>query len=77
LPVLFGPNHEKFREAVDLLQSGGAFTYNDYDSFRDILNRLLSDSDLQARASGISAGYIEGKKGATGKIVEVVMSDRY
>jgi len=77
LPVLFGPNHEKFREAVDLLRSGGAFTYIDYGSFSDILNSLLSDSDLHARASEISAGYIEGKKGATGKIVEIVLARRY
>jgi 3-deoxy-D-manno-octulosonic-acid transferase len=77
LPVLFGPNHGKFREALDLLESGGAFTFRDYNGFRDILDRLLSDDDLHAEASRISANYIEDNKGATGKIGAVVMEGRY
>lgn len=77
LPVLFGPNHGKFREAVDLLGAGGAFTYSDYNSFRDILNSLSSDADLYARASKVSAGYIEENKGATGKIGGVIFDERY
>jgi 3-deoxy-D-manno-octulosonic-acid transferase len=77
LPVLFGPNHLKFREAVDLLGAGGAFTYSDYNSFREILDKLLSDDEMHARASKVSARYIEDNKGATGKIGAVIMSGRY
>jgi 3-deoxy-D-manno-octulosonic-acid transferase len=77
LPVLFGPNHGKFREAVDLLGNGGAFTYSDYNSFRDILDNLLSDDNLHARASNVSARYIEDNKGATSKIGSVIMFSRY
>lgn len=77
LPVLFGPNHYKFREAVDLLDAGGAFTFNDYSGFRDILDRLLSDADLHAKSSGISSKYIEDNKGATEKIGAVLMAERY
>lgn len=77
LPVLFGPNHTKFREAVELIESGGAFTYNDYESFRDILNSLLTDNVKYSRACGISAKYIEENKGATAKIGMLVMAERY
>jgi 3-deoxy-D-manno-octulosonic-acid transferase len=77
LPVLFGPNHVKFREALDLLGTGGAFTYSDYNSFREILEKLLSDAEKYASASKVSAGYIEDNKGATKKISAVIMPDRY
>jgi 3-deoxy-D-manno-octulosonic-acid transferase len=77
LPVLFGPNHEKFREAVDLLAAGGAFTYCDYKGFSDILDHLLSDADMYSRASDTSSGYIEENKGATEKIGAIVMTGRY
>jgi 3-deoxy-D-manno-octulosonic-acid transferase len=77
LPVLFGPNHEKFREAKELLNEGGAFTYNDYDGFREILDRLLSDEDFYKRASAICSKFIDDNKGATGKIGAEVLKGRY
>ena len=33
VPVMFGPRHEKFREAVELIKEKGAMTF---DSFRSI-----------------------------------------
>lgn len=73
LPVLFGPNHLKFREAVELLQEGGAFSFSDYDEFRDIIDKLLSDRELYRRAAEIAKKYILSNRGATDMIVNLIL----
>jgi 3-deoxy-D-manno-octulosonic-acid transferase len=77
LPVLFGPNHQKFREAKDLLNAGGAFAFNNFEEFRYILDRLLDDGQFHQTASDISARYIDDNRGATKKIGAVLVKTRY
>ena len=76
IPVLFGPNYKKFREAVDLINENGAMTFDSYGSFKEILDRLLTDEisyQNSARTAGI---YITGNTGATGRILkEIVIRD--
>ena len=43
IPVVFGPNHEKFREAVDLEKNGGAKTFVTFDDLKRILDLWLLD----------------------------------
>ncbi len=43
IPVLFGPNHQKFREALELISLGGAKSFKNYNDFESILDGLLSD----------------------------------
>ena len=40
IPVLFGPNHQKFQEALELLSLKGAFTFNNYEEFSGIVDSL-------------------------------------
>jgi 3-deoxy-D-manno-octulosonic-acid transferase len=69
IPVLFGPNHKKFREAVDLIQLGGARSFGDYDDFRSILEGMLSDKKLYGKSSGFTEKYVKENAGATRKIM--------
>jgi 3-deoxy-D-manno-octulosonic-acid transferase len=69
IPVIFGPDHKKFREAVELLEEGGAFTFRSRDEFYSILDRLLSDNDFYNKAAVISKKYIAANKGVTAKII--------
>ena len=48
MPVLFGPNYHKFKEAYDLIEAKGAFTFSDIVRFEGILSRLLPDSEYLA-----------------------------
>ena len=74
IPVMFGPNHEKFREAVDLISLEGAKPYGNYDEFKSGLEDLISDEKLYAK-SGQSAGkYVRENAGATRKIMEWIVS---
>jgi 3-deoxy-D-manno-octulosonic-acid transferase len=69
LPVIFGPNYNKFREAHDLVESGGAFTFNDFDSLKNILNKFLNEPETIQTASQICKQYISDNTGATEKIL--------
>jgi 3-deoxy-D-manno-octulosonic-acid transferase len=65
IPVIFGPNHTRFREAVELKELGGARSFDDYDSFKMILDEWLNDSDLYANAAGVAGRYVKENTGAT------------
>ncbi|MDR2927104.1 MAG: 3-deoxy-D-manno-octulosonic acid transferase [Cytophagaceae bacterium] len=71
MPVVFGPNHKKFREAIDLLACGGGFTFNNYDDFRKIMDMLWNSASLNALTeAGEAAGnYVKNMCGATALIM--------
>ena len=69
LPVLFGPNHERFQEANDLLTLGGGFTIKNEEEFRFLIDRLRNETDFYKQASTVSKGYVTGHSGATGKVI--------
>lgn len=71
-PVIFGPVHEKFREAVELTRLGGAFPVRDFSQMESVINRLSADPDYHERCSAICRNFIEENTGATEKIMEAV-----
>jgi 3-deoxy-D-manno-octulosonic-acid transferase len=74
IPVLFGPRHEKFREAVELINENGAFTFNSYPEFESIVNKLLEDEAFYLKSAGLASQYVSKNTGATEAIVSGVMS---
>jgi 3-deoxy-D-manno-octulosonic-acid transferase len=71
LPVVFGPNYQKFMEAVELIESGGAYTINNYDSLALCMQKLAIES--QRKKSGIAAAeYVQRHTGATQKILSYI-----
>lgn len=68
MPVVFGPNYHKFKEAHDLIALKGAFCVTDAASTADILDRLLTDETFRANAGNIAARYIADNIGATDRI---------
>ena len=65
IPVIFGPNHHKFREANDLVEAGGAFCINSAEEFTQLMDRLLADDDALKRAGTTAGDYIQSNLGAT------------
>jgi 3-deoxy-D-manno-octulosonic-acid transferase len=65
MPVIFGPNHSKFKEASDLIACGGGFDITGQADFESTINRLV-DSPEALQAAGAAAGkYIRDNLGAT------------
>ena len=72
LPVFFGPNYHKFKEAKDLIELKGAFEINNAEALMNIAESLLSDTEKLATASLVSKKYVSNNKGATGIILQRV-----
>lgn len=65
MPVIFGPNHSKFKEAADLTACGGGFSVTSREEFNSVINRLAS-TPAALRHAGEEAGrYIRDHLGAT------------
>ncbi len=73
IPVLFGPNHKKFREAVELTELNGACSFRDYESFKKIIDRWLTDEEAYKKAAEAAGKYVRENTGATGKIMQGIV----
>ena len=65
IPVLFGPNYGKFREAKGLIAAGAAVSVKDYASFRDSMNMALETAEQMGEAA---KQYVSSERGAAEKI---------
>ena len=68
IPVIFGPRHEKFREALELKQCGGAFAIDNAQQCNAVLDKLLNDSNALKLAGDASCAYIASHTGAIQRI---------
>ena len=72
IPVIFGPNNKKFREAQHLLANKGGFEIHGYDDFEQLMNKFLTD-EAYLKQSGKAAGdYVKGNAGAMELILKNV-----
>ena len=70
IPVIFGPNHKKFKEAKELIIAGGGFSISRSEDFELVMDRLLEIKEFLSKA-GITAGqYIQNNSGASKKILK-------
>ena len=75
-PVIFGPVYEKFAEAKDLVESGGAFSINNALELESLLDKLFNDGMERQKINKIAGNYISSKKGATTKILDYITENR-
>ncbi len=69
MPVVFGPNFRKFREAVELLKEGSAFMARDYNELKYILDMLREKKEKLQAASESTRNFINQNIGATETIL--------
>lgn len=72
VPVLFGPNNQRFQEACQLLETGGGFEVTGWDTLQQQLNILVQDTARRATAGQASGAYVQSKAGAADKILKKV-----
>lgn len=70
LPIVFGPNYQKFQEAKDLVALGGAFSIQNYNQLNEVICRLMKNTLTLDGASQVSGRYIAENVGATAKIMQ-------
>jgi 3-deoxy-D-manno-octulosonic-acid transferase len=65
MPIVFGPNYLKFREATTMAKIGTAFPVADFPSLETILNSLLHNDEKRNLISQICKTYTNENIGAT------------
>lgn len=64
-PVVFGPNYNKAREAVEMIETGAAFCVKSPAELTGIINKLAADNKFLELASRKARLYVEQNTGAT------------
>ncbi|WP_303923955.1 3-deoxy-D-manno-octulosonic acid transferase [Draconibacterium sediminis] len=76
LPILFGPNYLKFKEAVDLVNEKGAFPIQNFTELEATLSKLLNNNNNLKNASEICKKYVEKNVGSTTLIINKVFNKK-
>ena len=69
-PVIFGPRHEKFPEATELIQAGGGFSVESEGELYSKILKFSTDDQLRAQIHRINTSFIDEKTGATDMILQ-------
>ncbi len=72
IPVLFGPNHARFKEAVELIACGGGFSIHIEEDFDFIFHRLHDSPEALAHAGHQAGTYVATHAGAVQRIMKIV-----
>lgn len=75
-PVLFGPRYQKFKEARDLIEAGGAFGVANAEELKIKMDHLLNDPEQLSKAGEAAKNYVEQNVGATQKIIRYIQENR-
>ena len=75
-PVFFGPVYEKYIEAIELVESGGARSINNALELEKELNQLFDDENLLKKSGELAKEYVYSKAGATRNILNYIYENR-
>lgn len=75
IPIIFGPNYQKFQEAVDQIYENIAFSINNEIELNSILGNLLSDEKQCKLIAEKSNHFMNQNIGATHKIMRKVFNN--
>jgi len=69
VPVIFGPNYHKFREACGLIDAGGGFSVSELQQYVNLMDKLLQNDDYLSACGKNSSDFVNGNLGATDLIM--------
>ena len=72
MPVVFGPNWKKFREAHGLIDAGAAISVKNYREFAAALDRAFNE---QQQMGQHAADYVQNERGATNIIYNALFNN--
>lgn len=79
-PVIFGPNYKKYREAVELIEVGGAISFSkqpeEKNSLAAILTKIITEKEFTLSMSKAAGNYIQENTGASEKILTYIQENR-
>jgi len=69
IPVIFGPNYERFREAKCLIAAGAAQSVKRYEDFAAAMDNALANHEKMGQSA---TEYVQSELGATNKICQQI-----
>ena len=75
-PVIFGPEYEKFREAVDLVERQGAYSISNALELEALLDKFFANAELLQDAAAVTENYVYEKQGATAAVINYIYENR-
>jgi len=73
IPVIFGPNYKKFKEAHELIACGGAFSITSYEELERLIHKLNENQEFYEKSALAARQYVENNRGATQKIMDTII----
>ena len=74
--IIFGPHYQKFGEAIGLIESGGAFSIQNENELKNIIDSFFTDPVKLDKAENVSKHFVIEKSGATKMIIDYVEGNR-
>jgi 3-deoxy-D-manno-octulosonic-acid transferase len=75
-PVIFGPNYQKYSEAIMLTERGGAFSFNTKEDLTNLINKFITNPIACDKAGTTSSNFIQEQRGATQRILNYIQENR-
>jgi len=75
VPIIIGPNHDKFPEAKDLRQAGGLAVVNENSELQNIVCKLNGEQEFKTKMGKAAHDFIQDKKGATVLTCEEILQN--
>ncbi len=75
LPIMFGSNYERSKEAVDMVSLGASYSISNAKELDTVFAQLSTDNEAYAKASNKAGEYTKKKCGATNIIMRTILSN--
>ena len=72
IPIIIGPNYNKFKEVKDLIADEACFSIDKYKKLYLLLEKFYSQPTLRKKAGEQALNYVVSNKGATEKILNYI-----
>ena len=75
-PVVFGPEYEKYEEAIGLLEAGGGESISDPLGLEKLMNDLLDSETIRIQKGTAAKDFVYSNAGASEKIMNYIQEKR-
>lgn len=75
-PVLFGPNHKKFKEAERLIAAGGGKSFSDLNQLNINMLEYFTNATANKKAAEAAQFFIQNNRGASLKVLDFIQENR-
>lgn len=75
MPVIHGPNYQKFHEAVMLINKGGGFCIKSNEELNKLFGKMFNDGKFLKDTGMIAGEYVKSESGATKKVLDNLTKD--